>query len=301
MLGATMTPEEEFNAVYREKFDELCDYLQRKFPRLGRNDDYADVAQVAYVETLEKIRTEGFWPKTNWWNWLRWLAAHRAIDHLRQHEIASLEALATAAGESTGSGWQPPDRGVPPSQVLAEAERRGRQGITMSQILAEFCRWCESRPDGFKMQETYERRMRGQIPADIAFSMRVERNAVDATIKRARDWVVNRVRQADVHRSVFVTMIGGKPEESPAGVPASAGKRPVEAGTPASQPISPAPELRSFDEVVRWVIDELGAMCPSSERLAVYAERPDAVEFSDVRYHFAEAGCKLCAAEMRDG
>ena len=57
------------------------------------------------------------------------------------------------------------------------------------------------------------------------------------------------------------------------------------------------PNLKTFGDVVRWAIDELGAMCPSSERLADYTLHPDAQELADVRYHVEDAGCVLCRVE----
>ena len=58
------------------------------------------------------------------------------------------------------------------------------------------------------------------------------------------------------------------------------------------------PRLHSFTEVVRWVIDELGALCPSPERLRAYTADPQAAEHRDVRYHVEEAGCSICRAEL---
>ncbi len=58
------------------------------------------------------------------------------------------------------------------------------------------------------------------------------------------------------------------------------------------------PQLKSFEDVVRLVIEELGALCPSLERLAAYRLRPNAPEFSDVRYHIREAHCQLCRTEL---
>lgn len=60
----------------------------------------------------------------------------------------------------------------------------------------------------------------------------------------------------------------------------------------------PLPEFDSFAAVVRWVIEELGALCPSAERLAAYRADPHQTEFHDVRYHVEEAGCPLCRAEL---
>ena len=61
---------------------------------------------------------------------------------------------------------------------------------------------------------------------------------------------------------------------------------------------TPMPTPKSFGDVVRFVIEELGAICPSPERLAAYAADPEASEFSDIRYHVREAGCRLCRAEL---
>jgi len=60
---------------------------------------------------------------------------------------------------------------------------------------------------------------------------------------------------------------------------------------------SKAPELKTLGDVVRWVIAELGAMCPSPERLAAYFANPDDVSLRDVQYHVEEARCPICQAE----
>jgi hypothetical protein len=70
----------------------------------------------------------------------------------------------------------------------------------------------------------------------------------------------------------------------------------------------PAPE--TLGEVVRWVIEETDALCPSPERLASYAafvrsgrhqlaSRPRMADpLCDIRYHVEEAHCRLCRAEL---
>jgi hypothetical protein len=57
-------------------------------------------------------------------------------------------------------------------------------------------------------------------------------------------------------------------------------------------------QLDSFGEVVRWLIEELGAFCPAAQRLRAYAARPDDPSLRDVRYHVQEAGCRLCRDEL---
>ena len=204
--------EAEFAAVYREKYDLLCDYLERKFPRFDRAA-CEDLAQLAATETLEQIRQSDFRPETDWWSWLRWLASKRALDYLRERERIAFERVATAQGDSSRPGREPADLPAAPSQVLAEAERRGRQMTMLSDILQEYCRECEARPERLKQKEIYERALRGQKPAEIAAAMGMARGTVDVHLKRARDWVLQRARQADVHRSVFLTLHRRKPEK----------------------------------------------------------------------------------------
>lgn len=56
-------------------------------------------------------------------------------------------------------------------------------------------------------------------------------------------------------------------------------------------------QLRTLSDVVRWVIREVGAMCPAQERLTAYFANPADPGLRDVRYHVEEAGCPICRAE----
>jgi len=58
-----------------------------------------------------------------------------------------------------------------------------------------------------------------------------------------------------------------------------------------------APELETLGDVVRWVVAELGVLCPSPERLAAYFANPDDASLRDVRYHVEETHCPICRAE----
>lgn len=58
------------------------------------------------------------------------------------------------------------------------------------------------------------------------------------------------------------------------------------------------PAMNSFGDVVRWVVEELGAFCPSPERLAEYWRQPNAPQYRDIRYHVEEARCPICRAEQ---
>ena len=64
----------------------------------------------------------------------------------------------------------------------------------------------------FTQKEVYERALRGQKPAEIAEAMRLSRGNVDVHLKRARDWILERARQSDVHGTVFQTLHRRKPE-----------------------------------------------------------------------------------------
>jgi DNA-directed RNA polymerase specialized sigma24 family protein len=78
--------------------------------------------------------------------------------------------------------------------------------VLLSQVLKEYCRHCEERPERLKQKEVYERALRGQRPAEIAQAMDITRNSVDQHLHRARKWIMERVRQADVHHSVFSSL-----------------------------------------------------------------------------------------------
>ncbi len=57
------------------------------------------------------------------------------------------------------------------------------------------------------------------------------------------------------------------------------------------------PPMNSFGDVVRWVVEELGAFCPSAERLAAYWRKPFDPQYRDIRYHVEEAQCPICLAD----
>ena len=207
--------ETEVNAVCQEKRDPLCRYLEKKFPRLGRSGFKTpeDVAHDVIIETLEKVQQSGFTPDTTWWRWLRWLASKRAIDVLRKGEEKFIEGLTPPPAGSSNVQWQPPDPGTSPSGAAVEGERRKRQVTMLSQIIEEYCRRCEKRPQMLKQKEVLERALRGQKRAEIAQVMGISGNLVDVDIKRARDWITERARRSDVHHSVLQTLLGCKPED----------------------------------------------------------------------------------------
>jgi len=275
-------------SVFEARFrGPLCHYLRRKFPRLA--DQAEDILHTVVAEALAQSRTRP-WTAEELARWLRVAASHRALDGLRSIERSVL--LQLSGLESDQAPWEPADKRASPSAELAEHQRRARQGLMLSDVLVAFCRWCESRPEGLKMKEAYERSLRGQRPADIAAATGMSRASVDTSLSRARQWVLQRVRQADVDQSVFLTLHRRLP------LPALPSRS--ESLPPSRAPGVPAalPRLHSFADVVRWVIEELGAMCPSPERLAAYVADPAAPEYRDLRYHVEEVGCPLCRADQ---
>ncbi len=218
MASDTARLERELAQVLLAHRAALLDWLNQAFCRLG--DEAEDVLQDAVKETLERVRTESFCPKNGWAAYLRWLARHRAIDRLRRLERQKLETLASGGSSdhsSSSSGPAPPspapvDPAPGPAAQLEKVERRGRQGLLLSQVLQEFSYWCESRPNRLRIKEAYERSLRGQSPAQIAAGMGISSSEVYTLLHRAREWVRERIRQADVDGTVFVTLHGLKAE-----------------------------------------------------------------------------------------
>ena len=158
---------------------------------------------------------------------------------------------------------------------MEQLQRAPYQTLLLSDILREYVCRCEEK----KMQtqkEIYERRLRGQEPAQIAAQMGVSEDNVYQHLKRARDWVLDRIQQADVSRSVFQTFLRPRRETR------------VTSGLPDHVP-------HNFSEVLHRVVHEAGAVCPSDGRLSLYLASPDEAELHDVRYHVEESGCPLCA------
>lgn len=280
-------------------------YLVQAFPRLA--EEAEDIFQAAFLEALEKVRQEGFAPSEGWLAWFRWTCRNRALDRLRAGEREMFQRLfhQTSQGEEATSPV--PDHAPGPSTIVVEGERRARQGILLSQVLSDFCRWCEARPDGFRMKTIYERRLRSESAEEIARALGVSRNVVDVTVKRARTWIYERICRADVDRSVFATMHAGRgdaPRQAPPQPhPPSRRNRPgeVRPNQFAAERVHvlPGNPPQTLAEVVRWVVDELGALCPSRERLEAYSTAPDESSLEDVRYHVEVARCRICTVLLQ--
>lgn len=175
--------------------------LAKKFPNVdeGLRDD---ALQIAVTEALER-RGRGGRPGKSWEALLRWSARNRLLDLLQDQERQAFRRL--GASDEPGA-IDVPDSAVGPQSVDLEEERRRRQTLTLSQVLQEYCRKMEGRAESARQKEAYERALRGQKPADIAEAMGVPRNTVDQYLRRARTWVIERIRTADVDQSVFLTM-----------------------------------------------------------------------------------------------
>jgi RNA polymerase sigma factor (sigma-70 family) len=186
----------------------LRGWLVRAFDRL--RDEADDILQDALAETLRRVRDEAFSPQAGWIGYLRVVARHRAIDRLRSWERRLFQHLGTDdRGSTAGPSRESSDVVDPrpgPSEQLDEAERRGRQGLLLSEVLEEFCRWCEACPERLSIKEAYERSLRGEQPAAIAAGLGISPGEVYTQLNRARQWVLERIRQADVDRSVFLTV-----------------------------------------------------------------------------------------------
>jgi DNA-directed RNA polymerase specialized sigma24 family protein len=218
------------------------------------------------------------WPAA-WGNYLRSLAKWRSIDQLRrQVELPGLLQLANDSSSDLAQTLQNfPDSDAPPDVIVQEAERRQRQARLLSEILKGFVIWCEEVPTRSQTKEVYERRLRGQSPNEIAEAMQITRNHVDVIVKRARDRIDGQIRQRDPRKSVFMTLLLGQPMA----------KRPA---------VSPGSRFSRFEDVLHFVISEMGALCPSEERLWQYVRDKTRPEFSDIRYHVQV--CRICQVEL---
>ncbi len=275
-------------------------YLRKAFPNL--KERVQDVVQEVLCEVLgvlrsstepaghsfEKIQTllnrmdyyrrQGLSWEETWMRYMRRLLRWRAIDLLRAREFSCFESLTSQTPEdSSATQLEPQAEIADPSIILGEEERRQRQVRLLSDIFREFVSWCESTAQGALKKEVYERRLRDQKPDMIARVLGLERNHVDQLIKRARDWIRERIERRDVHRSVFLTL--HRQARNSLSLPETT-------------------RFPNFAEVLRFVINEMGALCPSEARLWQYRANPSHPGYHDVHYHVREAACRLCNADL---
>ena len=204
-----MTDGAELLKVFMNCRPELERFVRTAFPRLA--DEAGDLLQEVWLELQSKVESPGFQAPRNCESWLRMLVRSRAIDRLRSMErqaFRSLTGKQDVDSDNPGSP-EPEDTGPSPATRIIEQERRRRQGLLLSDVLVEFCRWCEKKPQRLAIKEAYERSLHGQTPAQIAEAMGVSPESVYQWLHQAREWVRQRVAERDVERSVFLTLYGG--------------------------------------------------------------------------------------------
>lgn len=256
----------------------MLNYLRKCFSRLD-DADLEDAVQTVFVEVL--ARRADFVPaNAKWETYLCQAAFNAARGIWKQRERGWFKSLGgeLEAGEKDSPALTPIDDYGHPDIVAVEVERRGRQQLLLSDILQEYALRCEQQ-NMQTQREIYERRLRGQDAKLIMASMGVARNNIDKHLERAREWINDRMQQADVEKSVFQTVLRGQNRDIPQ-LPNSV----------------PTDVPRNGHEVLMRVVNEFGALCPSDERLTQFEQEPQAVEFSDLRYHIQEVPCPLCQA-----
>jgi DNA-directed RNA polymerase specialized sigma24 family protein len=282
--------EVELASLYEREFGRLCGHLDRKFRIL----DYSaceDAAAESHQEALAKCRA-GFEPEKDWRRYWYWLANKRALDQIRRIEREKTVSIAILLGGSGAAVWEPADHNAPPDLAAmaneqfakaAKSRRRrdDRKKKILSEILSEYIHECELK-ERFSQKEAYERALRGQKPNVIAEAMGIERNYVDQLIFRSRRWLLDRVRQRDVHQSVFRTIHCIEAEA------AETGRKPR------------VSEVKLLGDLVRWVMDHTDAMCPSLDRLRAFARDRGSTALPDVRFHVEDVPCHLCSAELAE-
>lgn len=249
----------------------MLGYLRKCFPRLD-DADREDAVQTVLVKMLASnadiVPTDAY---------LRQAAKNSALDILKQRERGWFKSLGSEVAKKELASLSPLEADMQDADIAAEINRRGRQKLLLSDILQEYAQRCELQ-NMQTQREIYERKLRGQEVKIIESSMDVTRASIDKHLQRARDWISNRMQQADVEKSVFQTFL--RPKRDVPAIPDT-----VAEDVP-----------RNFHEVLMRVVNEVGALCPSDERLARFEQQPQAVEFSDLRYHIQEAQCPLCQA-----
>lgn len=261
--------------------DKVLGYVRRCFPHMD-DADRQDAVQTVFVQTIAKgadfVPSEG-----TLCTYLCKAAFYAALEISKKHERGWFQQMADgAAAEVIDSNVLPPlaaqvREEEEQSRIAAEVNRRGRQQLLLSDMLQEYVQRCELNHWQTE-REVYERRLHGQDAKVIMAAMGITRANFDKKLQLARDWIKQRMRQADVDRSVFQTFL--RPTRDVPQLPDSV----------------PADVPRNFHEVLMRVVNEFGALCPSDERLARFEQQPQAAEFRDLRYHIAELPCPVCQA-----
>jgi len=257
--------------------------LRAAFPRLSAEqiDDW-----IQHLWELVLSGKESF-PETvstsdNATAWLWRVLKNDVLDSLRRREFVALESLASGSS----SGFELPDsQQWGPDSLAAERERLQRREKLLSDVLQDYVLDCESR-EAWIEREVMERLLRGQPREEAAKAMGISIQHLYVANHKGRHRLQELMQQQDVHQTVFASFYG-KPR----------GRHPL--------PEEAVPDHQtSIVLLIRWLIEEAGAMCPSTKRLedfqasglAMIAADPKA--FRDVRHHVDEAGCRLCQATL---
>lgn len=248
--------------TYQQQRDMLVRLLGLQFTALNEAE-CEDLVQFAFLRALEQLADPGFSLEHTWAAWLKRVAVNAAISFVRRVEAWSLEALAAGGGDGDGSDQSSlpiTDRGMlTPSQILAADERSERRRMLVSDLLRDYVCYVEKNRM-WTQREVFERSLRGQDAAGIARDMGLPPQRAYEHRARAFQWIREQVDQRDSRGSVLASVFGGASSERTATASASP---------------------RRLTDVVRWAVDQVGALCPSESRLS--ADGPD------VQYHVRAA------------
>jgi len=255
-------------------------WLKRAFPRLDSHqiDDWVQHLTFIILDQGVPTNLAGRDLLRHLWTILK----RDVLDSLKRREMASLEALTDT---SPGGGSAPEVNAWSPSSLAVESERLQRRERLLSDVLRDFVLDCEKRQAWIE-RELMERLLRGQNREEAARAMNISMEHLYQTSGQGRKHLQELMQKQDVHRSVFVSFFG-QPRE----------KRPLPDGAvPAHQ--------AELTGLIRFLIEEAGAMCPSDSHLEAFAREgksareADPVAFRDVWYHVNEARCPLCATTL---
>lgn len=257
--------------VHLLEHKELERYLNKAFPtlnKLGLVEDVINDAAIRAIEQSARLTTDGSDAQMR--GFIIVTLKRTALDALRK--LAS-RIVVDIEGDQPG-----PDTPSP----VHEQERRSQQINILSQVLREFVSWCESRESGYVMKQMYERRLRGQTPSQIAEQMQTKTSHVNTVMDRARGWIFEHLSRNEEVKSIFETIF----------VSPRRPKKPVKVN---------GDTIGTMGDVIRWVIQNTDAMCPSNLRLRQYAASPGRPELQDVAYHVKQAPCRICQVELDYG
>lgn len=299
------------DGLYREYGKPLVGYLRCVFPSV-RQVDLEDIVQFVFLkDVVERLQqAPDFEPRKDWLAWLRWKSTCRMRDFLRiRYEKAWIEAISKqpVADADAPRPPEPADSIKTPSQLLMEKEKRDRRQILLGEMLATYCRQCEEdcqdlarkEPKDWKKavaarweeREVFERSLRQQETRDIASAMGIREQRVYELRVSVRRKLRAIVGEADPRGSLFGTAMFALRDDRRRG-----------------RHKAPEREQQVLD-LLRRIVDETGALCPSHEILEVCAASHGAASSHAAGYHVNEAiwhfdearqepGCPACRRHL---